>query len=93
MPKYFDFKICGYYLYFTTHCVIEAMHAHASDSQLTEGGSAKFFVKSNGDTVVQNRGSLNDLEIRRLQRFIRDNYEIMYTKWRIYSTEGFFQGE
>ena len=25
MPKYFDFMICGYYLYFTSHCVIEAM--------------------------------------------------------------------
>ena len=92
MPKYFDFKICGYYLYFTTHCIVEAMHAHASDAQLTEGGSAKFFVKANGDTIVQNRGSLNDPEIRRIQRFIKDHYEIMYTKWRIYSEEGFYEG-
>lgn len=56
MPKYYDFKICGYYLYFTAHCIIECMHVHASDRKLTEGGSAKFFVKSNGDTVIQNRG-------------------------------------
>ena len=55
MPKYYDFKICGYYLYFTAHCIIECMHVHASDRKLTEGGSAKFFVKSNGDTVIQNR--------------------------------------
>ena len=66
------------------------MHAHASGGRLTEGGSAKFFVKSNGDTVVQDRGMLSDIELRRLQRFIKDNYEIMYAKWRIYSTEGFF---
>ena len=45
MPKYFQFKICGYYLYFTSHCVIECMHVLASDSRLTESGSAKFFVK------------------------------------------------
>ena len=35
MPKYFAFKICGYYLYFTSHCVLECMHAHASDEELT----------------------------------------------------------
>ena len=40
MPKYFDFKVCGYYLYFTVHCIVECMHVHASDSKLTEGGSA-----------------------------------------------------
>ena len=31
MPKYYDFMICGYYLYFTSHCIVEAMHVHASD--------------------------------------------------------------
>ena len=56
MPKYFDFKVFGYYLYFTTHCVIEAMHVHASDSKLTERGSANFFVRGNGDTEVVERG-------------------------------------
>ena len=29
MPKYFPFKICGYYLYLTAHCVVECMHVHA----------------------------------------------------------------
>ena len=28
MPKYFNFKICGYYLYFTSHCIVECMHAY-----------------------------------------------------------------
>lgn len=45
MPKYYEFKVCGYYLYYTSHCIIEAMHVHASDKKLTESGSAKFFVK------------------------------------------------
>ena len=43
MPKYFPLKICGYYLYFTAHCVVECMHVHASNEELTEPGSAKFF--------------------------------------------------
>ena len=31
MPKYYENKVYGYYLYFTSLCVIEAMHA--SDSK------------------------------------------------------------
>ena len=56
MPKYYDFKICGYYLYFTAHCIVECMYVHASDARLTEGGSAKFFVKSDGDAVLLAKG-------------------------------------
>lgn len=90
MPKYYDFKICGYYLYFTAHCIIECMHVHASDRKLTETGSAKFFVKSNGDTVIQNRGVLTDRELSKIQGFIKDNYKEMYLKWASMSENGFF---
>ena len=90
MPKYYDFKICGYYLYFTAHCIIECMHVHASDRKLTEGGSAKFFEKSNGDTVIQNRGVLTDRELSKIQSFIKDNYKEMYLKWASMSENGFF---
>lgn len=90
MPKYYDFKICGYYLYFTAHCIIECMHVHASDRKLTEGGSAEFFVKSNGDTVIQNRGVLTDRELSKIQSFIKDNYKDMYLKWASMSENGFF---
>lgn len=31
MPKYYEFKIAGYYLYFTSYCVIECMHVHVSN--------------------------------------------------------------
>lgn len=91
MPKYYDFKVFGYYLYFTSHCVIECMHVHASDKKLTEGGSAKLFVKSNGNTVVQNRGILTDRELRGIQAFIKENYKEMYLKWSSLSEEGFYQ--
>lgn len=90
MPKYYEFKVAGYYLYFTSHCVIECMHVHASNRKLTEAGSAKFFVENTGETVLKNRGILTDKEIRIIQRFIKQNYQEMYLKWAEYSSEGFY---
>ena len=92
MPKYYEFKVAGYYLYFTSFCVVECMHVHASDRELTETGSAKFFVKGNGDSVLQNRGILTDREIGKIQQFIKENYEKMYEKWAQYSENGFYRG-
>ena len=50
------------------------MHVHACDEQLTEAGSGKFFVKENGDSIVQNKGKINDRCIRRIHGFIKENY-------------------
>ncbi len=83
--------ICGYYLYFTSHCIVEAMHVHASDKQLTEAQSAKFFVKSDGETVVQSHGNLADKDIRKIRQFIKDNYMDMYSTWSKMSNQGFYQ--
>lgn len=91
MPKYYEFKVAGYYLYFTSHCIIECMHVHASDGRLTEAGSANFFVKENGDSTIQNKGTLNDRETRRIQTFIKNNYQEMYLKWAEYSKEGYYE--
>ena len=93
MPKYYEYKVAGYYLYFTSKCVIECMHVHASDRKLTQEGSAKFFVKENGDSVLQNHGILSEKEIRKIQMFIKDNYREMYLRWAQYSSEGFYRGE
>ena len=81
MPKYYEYKVCGYYLYFTAKCIIEAFHVHANDTTLTEESSAKFFVRENGDTVVQRQCVLNDRELRKIQKFIKDNYKDMYRTW------------
>jgi hypothetical protein len=67
------------------------MHVHASDGRLTEAGSAKFFVKENGDSTIQNKGTLNDRETRRIQTFIKNNYQEMYLKWAEYSKEGYYE--
>ncbi len=92
MPKYYEFMVAGYYLYFTSHCVVECMHVHASDRRLTESSSAKFFVKANGDTVVQDRGILSDRELRKIREFIQLNYHEMYLKWSKYSQNSFYEG-
>ena len=92
MPKYFQFKIFGYYLYFTSFCIVECMHVHASDSKLTESGSAKFFVKANGDTVLQKRGTLKDYEIVKIQAYIKKHYKDMYKLWAEYSENEFYKG-
>ena len=90
MPKYFEYKIAGYYLYFTSKCIVECMHAHASDRKLTESGSAKFFVKHNGDSILQEKGILNDREVNIIRKFIKKNYKEMYLKWAAYSHEGYY---
>ncbi len=91
MPKYYEYMVAGYYLYFTSHCIIECMHVHASDKKLTEGSSAKFFVKDNGDTVLQNQGRLTGREVSKIQKFIKKNYREMFMKWSEYSKNGFYQ--
>ncbi|MCQ2253250.1 MAG: DUF4160 domain-containing protein [Bacteroidales bacterium] len=93
MPKYYPYKVAGYFLYFTSWCVLECMHVHASDSKLSEKGSAKFFVKDNGDSVLQNRGVLKDKEIAAIQEFIKDNYLDMFDLWKTKSENGFYRGE
>ncbi len=93
MPKYYNFKVSGYFLYFTSKCVVECMHVHASDGQLSESGSAKFFVKENGESILQKRGRLTDKDIRKIQMFIQENYQDMYLLWSSYSDEGFYRGD
>lgn len=91
MPKYYEYMVAGYFLYFTSFCTVECMHVHASDKQLTEGGSATFFVKENGDSIIQNKGKLNDREILKIKKFIKKNYREMFLKWSEYSKNGFYQ--
>lgn len=81
MPKYFEFKIAGYYLYFTSHCIIEPIHVHASDHKLTEKTSAKIWVKNNGDTVIANMGSLTQKEMITIQKYIKNNILTIKDIW------------
>lgn len=92
MPKYYPYKVYGYYLYYTSFCTIEAMHVHASDRKLSEAGSAKFYVLENGDTTVEHRGILNDQELRKIREFIKDHYLDMYEIWKTDSDNGYYRG-
>lgn len=90
MPKYTDDIVAGYTLYFTSKCVVEAMHVHASDKELSEYGSAKLFVYSNGDTKITNYGDINDSDMRKIQLYIKANHELMYKKWKSRSDNGYY---
>ena len=90
MPEYYEFKVCGYYLYYTASCVIEAMHVHASDRKLTQAGSAKFCVKSDGDTTIEKQGQLNERDVREIRKFIKKNYKEMYLKWQQLANTGYY---
>ena len=92
MPKYYPFKVYGYYLYYTSFCIIECMHVHAGDTRLSESGSAKFFVKSDGSTVVQKQRILSDIEVRKIQEFIKEHYLEMYELWKTDSDNDFYNG-
>ncbi len=71
-------------------CTVECIHAHASDSKLTEAGSAKLFIKPDGDTIIQNQGTVSDKDLRTIQRYIKKNYLTMFEKWSQYSEHGFY---
>lgn len=91
MPKYFRDKIANHYLYFTSQCIVEAMHVHASDRKLTEANSAKFFVREDGSSVMQKRGDLTDSEITTIQKFIKENYIDMYKTWKDFGGKEFYR--
>ena len=90
MPKYYRDRIADHYLYFTSQCVVEAMHVHASDKKLTEYNSAKFFVRADGTTVLQKRGDLTDKQIKIIEKFIESNYLDMYKTLKDYSSKDFY---
>lgn len=80
MPKYTSDVVAGYILYFTSKCVIEAMHVHASDKSLTEKNSAKLFVYKTGDTKIMRHGSVSDSDMTIIREYIKNNHRIMYKK-------------
>ena len=92
MPKYSEDKVFNHYLYFTSHCIVEAMHVHAENEELSEDSSAKFFVRADGSSVMKRKGHLTRKEQAGIQRYIKKHYLAMYIKWSRKSKQGFFVG-
>ena len=91
MPKYFADKVCGHWLYFTAHCIAEAMHVHASrDSKLQEKGAAKSFVYADGSSKMTAQGTLSDRDVPEIQAFIKQHYKEMFAKWSERSGQGYY---
>lgn len=61
--------------------------------QYKVAGSAKLFVKENGDSVLMDRGVLTDQELRKIQEFIKERYKEMYRKCSEYSSTDYYRGE
>ena len=59
----------------------------------SDGSLIETNMDDNGDSIVQNKGRLNDREINKIQSFIKDNYQSMYNKWQEYSKQSFYVGE
>ena len=93
MPKYTEDKVFDHYLYFTSYCVVEAMHVHAGDEEMTQSKSAKFFVKADGSSVMKRKGDLTAREVKGIQAYIKKHYLAMYAKWCRKSKNGFYRGE
>ena len=69
------------------------MHVHAGDDEMNERIAAKFFVKANGDTVLQKVGDLKPHQVSGIQQFIKEDYREMYARWQEYSDAGFYIGK
>ena len=93
MPKYTSDIVAGYVLYFTSKCIVEAMHVRASEKEMAQQYAAKLFVYKNGDTKVQRRGTVNDTDMKKIQAYIKNNHELMYNKWKKYSDNGYYEKE
>lgn len=93
MPKYTTEKVYGHYLYFTSFCVIEAMHVHAGNEELAEAKAAKFFVRADGTTVMKRRGDLTKEQQKGIQAYIKKHYLRMYSLWSTSSANGFYIGK
>jgi len=92
MPKYFRFMVGNHYLYFTSHCIIEPIHIHASDKKLSESGSAKIWVAENGDTDVESYGNVKAHEMNEICSYIKKNIDVIKKKWHEGGGELNFKG-
>lgn len=83
MGKYVEYKVAGYWMYYTSHCLNEGIiHVHATDKgKLSEAGSAKIWVHSDGTSTVAKRGLLNDRDLLEIQDWIFDNIDIIDKEW------------
>ena len=90
MPKYMNDVIAGYVLYFTSKCVVEAIHVHASDKEMDALKSAKLFVYEDGETKIERWGTVNEQDMRVIRQYIKNNHAEMYKKWSLMSENGYY---
>ena len=86
------YRYKAYYVYFTSHCLIEAFHVHSGKDK-KRAGSAKFWIREDGSSVIAKKGKLSDKTLRGIQGFISNNYQLLYKDWIESGGEpGFYMG-
>lgn len=89
MPDYCHHVFHGYHLYFTSSCVVEAFHAHASKDRKRRA-AAKFFIRSDGSVVIAKPGRLDSQTLNDIVDYIKNNHVKMYAIWRTMSSNGYY---
>lgn len=82
MGKYTKFLFDGKALYFTMKDLKEPFHAHISNKQLAEKGSAKLFIRKDGSCIVVDKGKIKDQTISKVIEYIKNNYLKMFEDWK-----------
>lgn len=87
MPKYVQFKVGGFWLYYTSKCLGEGIiHVHANEDQsLRRAQALKFWVYSDGSSKLLDYDksliSITDKQIKEIQTWIKENIGIIEKLW------------
>lgn len=99
MGKIVEYKVYGYYIYYTMHCLSEGIiHVHTNPNNIgSERNAGKFFVYEDGRSRLEKKGCMSDKDVLKIQGWIKDNIDIIKNKWLDKSKESgipvdFFRG-
>ncbi|MCQ2209248.1 MAG: DUF4160 domain-containing protein [Paludibacteraceae bacterium] len=91
MVDYCRDKVGNCILYFTSECIVEAFHVHASHQpSKNRSTAAKFFVGEDGDTTVEQTGDLKAAEIAAIRKYIKKNHVEMHKTWKRFATTDYY---
>ncbi len=88
MGKYVNYKVAGYWIYYTMKCLGEGIvHVHAN-SKTIKKGAAKIWVHSDGTSTVADYGIINARDMNEIQEWIKNNMDIIMNEWFVVNSLG-----
>ena len=92
MPKYTKQKIAGYWLYYTSDCLLEGIiHVHANEPKPTREASAKVWVHADGTSTVEHYGKVSKKDMNVIQEWIYRNVDMIRNEWHSNNMGGEFK--